>query len=394
MLGEPIGTDVHLDPRASKRDKNLFAAVFIAGASAIVVSKLLRLPPAVPITIAVGALVLYALMATRVDRFRLREDRAGDNAYYLGFLFTLTSLSYALWAFQAGGKGAISEVIANFALALVSTIVGLAIRVWLQQLREDPVEFEHEVRLALGEIAQEVRLQLIAVTDDIGLLRQRLHQEISHDFVKRATEIRDASLMSIKKVAAEHGQWLAGTAGQLKEDREELARLATETRTALGLVARSLKTQAGAIEKAELPSEILRKRIEASVETMDRFVEKASERAEQQRQLAESAETLLKQLLVVTRELGPSVTATSEATKQLLAAGQDAGNALRSLTAATLAEATALANTGKSLQEETRRAANALASSVSEISGDVVKVQRALVESVDTIRRELNGGRG
>jgi methyl-accepting chemotaxis protein len=407
MLGEPVSAAVHYDPRSSKRDKYLFATVFAIGSAVIVGSKLLKAPTAVPVIGAVVALLTYSVLVTMVERFRLREDRAGDNAYYLGFLFTLTSLSYALWAFQAGGEGAVNDVIGNFALALVSTIIGLAIRVWFQQLRDDPVEFEHEARLSLAEAAVEVRRQLIGVSDDIGLLRQRVHDELSLDFAKKAQGLHDTSVASIKNVAEEHGKWLAGTAEQLKQDREAVKQLTTAMRGAMAKVAKSLETQVEAIEAAEFPTEVLRGRIEAAVAAMDQFVSKDLERAEKQTKIASDSEELLKQLLATIRVLEPSVKAavaaaeatttsvhgTTDAVTKLSKSVEDAATSIGSMAATTLEEVKTLAATGKQLQEDTRTAASTLASSVSEMSGDVVKVRKALVQSVDTIRRELDGGR-
>ena len=42
-----------------------------------------------------GVMAAYAWFAAKAQRFRLRLDQAGDNAYYLGLLFTLTSMAFA-----------------------------------------------------------------------------------------------------------------------------------------------------------------------------------------------------------------------------------------------------------------------------------------------------------
>jgi hypothetical protein len=36
--------------------------------------------------------------------FRLRDDQSSDNRYYMGFLFTLTSLAVSLCQFSAAGS--------------------------------------------------------------------------------------------------------------------------------------------------------------------------------------------------------------------------------------------------------------------------------------------------
>jgi methyl-accepting chemotaxis protein len=316
-------------------------------------------------------------------------------------------LSYALWAFQVGGEGAVRDVIGNFALALVSTIIGLAIRVWFQQLRDDPVEFEHEARLSLAEAAVEVRRQLIAVSDDIGLLRQRVHDELSHNFIRNAKDLNDAALGTMRQVAEAHSQWLATTAAELKTDREAVTQLSTGVRASLTKLVKVLETQAEAIETAEFPTDALRKRIEAAVVAMDQFVSKETERAERQTKIASDTDEILSRLLAAAKDLEPSVKAvvsaadatvasvhtTSEAVKRLSDSVDEAAKSVRSMTTTTLNEVATLAVTAKQLQEETKTAASALSSSVVEMSGDVVKVKKALVQTVDDIRRELDGGR-
>lgn len=87
---------------------------------------------------------LYLFTSISYRRFRLRLDQLGDNCYYLGFLFTLTALSIALYDFRSAevrsAEDGIHAIIANFGVALASTIVGIALRVLLSQMREDPVE--------------------------------------------------------------------------------------------------------------------------------------------------------------------------------------------------------------------------------------------------------------
>src|SRR6266550_8519510 len=47
----------------------------------------------------VAVMVFYAATVALVPRLRVRLDQAGDNAYYLGLLFTLVSMAVALSEF-------------------------------------------------------------------------------------------------------------------------------------------------------------------------------------------------------------------------------------------------------------------------------------------------------
>src|SRR5205823_5195428 len=109
-------------------------------------------------SIPVAIMLLYALCVKFLPFFRLREDQAGDNLYYMGFLFTLTSLGVSLYQFRADGPA--EEIVQNFGVAVGSTIAGVALRVLFNQMRLDPVDVEQSARLELAEAARRVRKEL------------------------------------------------------------------------------------------------------------------------------------------------------------------------------------------------------------------------------------------
>jgi len=81
---------------------------------------------------------------------RLRDDQSGDNLYYMGFLFTLTSLGVSLYQFSV--ERAAEEIVQNFGIAIASTITGIALRVVFNQMRRDPVEGRaHDAPRARGK---------------------------------------------------------------------------------------------------------------------------------------------------------------------------------------------------------------------------------------------------
>ncbi len=83
-----------------------------------------------------------------VDISALGAEVIGDNSYYLGFLFTLTSLAVTLYfvvdVAAEDRAFAHPEVISGFGVALVSTLVGVFIRVLMMQFRLDLVARERE----------------------------------------------------------------------------------------------------------------------------------------------------------------------------------------------------------------------------------------------------------
>lgn len=125
-----------------------FLAAFFGGAAAIVLCRIAS-PDAPPwlgaLLAALAAVVVIVVLGFHYRRLRIPggSERAGDNLYYLGFLFTLISLMYALVElFLVQGQDAsLAErtyiLIGNFGIALLSTIAGILGRLILHDGSED-----------------------------------------------------------------------------------------------------------------------------------------------------------------------------------------------------------------------------------------------------------------
>lgn len=120
---------------------------------------------------AVAIIVAYALMAFAYRGIRLPEERIGDNCYYLGFLFTLVSLSTALYSFSQRGLDA-HHLVSDFGVALGSTIAGIFVRIVIQQMRVDTEQIGQEVRRSMTELALEASADLQNVKEEVATLSE------------------------------------------------------------------------------------------------------------------------------------------------------------------------------------------------------------------------------
>jgi len=393
------------DPRSSRGDKYLFALLFAVGAVLIVGAKLLKLPTWVPVAIAVADLFCYSVAASRIDRFKLREDRVGDNAYYLGFLFTLTSLAFALWAFQT--EGDVPSVIGNFALALVSTILGLAIRVWFQQLREDPVEFEHEARLALVNAVSELRTQLVLAVEDISTIRTRLANEVQQDFIAQAKQLSGNAVAEIRKVADNHSAWLATTATQLKDDRTQVIAQSSELKGTVTRLSKALQALSLKIEQDESPTTAFKQRFSDLCVEMDKLLEAERHRAQTQASTLNGILTILgsinsvssgldgriRQLAGLADALLGSVGQVNQSVDSINGSLADSSRLIKESVGLNAMEVKRLATEAVSLSEQVRNAVNSLSGDVSRSAKDVTTVRNELVQAAEFVTREL-GARG
>jgi len=141
----------------SRNGRPLFLMFFIGGGLLILVLKGLSDSAAIAVLLPVVLMSSYCFLLVEWPAFEPRYDFAGDNFYYLGFLYTLISLGLSLFQFNA--SGATSSIVSNFGLALVSTILGLAGRIVLSQ-SEDAQDVEERTRRDLARANRRLRAEM------------------------------------------------------------------------------------------------------------------------------------------------------------------------------------------------------------------------------------------
>jgi hypothetical protein len=94
----------------------------------------------------------------------------------MGFLFTLTSLAVSLYQFSTAGSPA--QIVQNFGIAIASTIAGIALRIFFNQMRRDPIEVEHTARLELAQASRKVKREMESSVLEFSHFRRAAQQSI------------------------------------------------------------------------------------------------------------------------------------------------------------------------------------------------------------------------
>ncbi len=282
-------------PLTSRLDKWLFLVIFILGAAGIIYLKeFVEVEPLYVPLWPCGLMIFYLFYVLATQRFRLREDIAADNFYYLGFLFTLISLSHAIYVSQ--GEEGIEHIVADFGIALWTTILGVFLRIFINQFRQDPVEIEREARLELAEAASRLRGSLDFVVIDMNDFRRRLQQsseEAIDAITKKAGE-------DISEATTHYGEVAEAVLKHIEEihqahagNTERLDAVADRTVAAFeGVLVR--------IEKIEAPEDILSRKLMPVVTEIERVAAVTRERVE-----AEATE--FKELRLLIRQASSAV---------------------------------------------------------------------------------------
>ena len=185
-------------------DKGLFAVFALVGGLIVILLRQTQVPILIVIAIPVGFILVYATLTTTrftFTRFRLRYDQAGDNCYYLGFIYTLISLGLALYSFNQSSVGNAREIVQNFGIALVTTVVGIVLRVILHQMRQDPHDVEERSRDELRAASANVVGHLQGMVKDTVSFRQMTQTEIKH-FLYESRQVAEEYQESLKEFSS------------------------------------------------------------------------------------------------------------------------------------------------------------------------------------------------
>jgi hypothetical protein len=154
---------------------------------------------------AILLIVIYAFVSRTVHTFRLSAERVGDNCYYLGFLFTLVSLSNALYAFGYD-EDVINDVISNFGIALGSTITGMLLRVMFNQMKIEPEQISERIRENLSDTGQKLAGEIENVIGEMNSLSATLKNSMqdalqsTDDLLKDSKKKHTSLIDSIDKL--------------------------------------------------------------------------------------------------------------------------------------------------------------------------------------------------
>lgn len=194
-------------------DKYAFIAFAFGGGALIVLAKAFNAPSIIVTMCAGAAIIVYAFVVHGSGTGRLRGDQAGDNCYYLGLIYTLASLAFAIFTFDPNNTA--TTIIQGFGIALTTTIIGLVLRVYFNQSRPDIAEVETSARLELaaasGKLKSELSSSIVSMNDFSRQTRQSLD------------ELKDEIIASLKSVGEAAEQAIAESKQQATASAVEQA---------------------------------------------------------------------------------------------------------------------------------------------------------------------------
>ncbi len=175
-----------------------------------------------PVAVSLALIGFYGFVLWDRELKGPKFEHAGDNLYYVGFLYTLTSLAVSLYGFTT--EGYTEDIVQGFGVALSSTVFGLIGRVYVSQSSAgEPARVEAAARQSLVVAHRELRAEMDYALEDYKRFREDLD------------ELRE-SVERARGVTAEEHEALAAEAAKLEDLRSLGSRLDKAAEGALGRI--------------------------------------------------------------------------------------------------------------------------------------------------------------
>lgn len=246
-------------------NRGILVLAFLAGSGGILYLKLEEFPIYETIGFPIAVLFVYWGLALVISDKRIYEI-VGDNCYYLGFVFTLTSLAVTLYLLYEPADAApqgqlLGKTISGFGVALSSTIAGIVLRVLMQRMAPDMAQQDGEARVDLDLAIRDFRTHL---SMSIGELKR-----YSVETSQVLAEQRDALRETLAQDADTHRQALESSATALTRFSEETESRLSEHWAAL---------EEGVSRDAEAYREAAQESVSAFREALEGIADSVSER--------------------------------------------------------------------------------------------------------------------
>ena len=363
-------------------DTTLLVGAFVFGIGSILILKNNQVPDWLPVVTSGVIIVAYAVISQTSGRARLEPDQTGDNAYYLGFVLTLTSFAHTLYKIKPNltASELSGNVISGFGIAVASTIVGVIVRAYFLQYRVDLVAREKEARLQLNDGMRRFHAEIedaVRGTKYLGIeIRQSLdehHRQFAisnKQHMQKVFEEISTGFQRLFNESLERNQ--ETNSGLVDSVRKTISNAENEMLDTLNNVSGPLKeTNAAFSDSTRSAAEVLRRSLQDTSEATSQVM------GELRTNVRRSVDEVLEQ----NREIS---TALAESARTAISDTENALSEALSSTSGLLKEANVAIN------ENTRTAVEALKQSLQETSEVTSEVMGALRINVQNSVEEMS----
>ena len=173
--------------------QRVFLVIIIIKVICSVLSWLLNSPWIIGLSIPLLLMVVYIVFGLNKPNREISDERFADSCYYLGFVFTISSIVVSLFDLQNIGSK-IGDISIRFGAAMISTVLGLIVRVYLVNFRQDFKDALNIAEDGLLESARNFRIHLEISVDNLRHLEITTNEMIKSISNKMEESAKDTAL--------------------------------------------------------------------------------------------------------------------------------------------------------------------------------------------------------
>jgi hypothetical protein len=269
-----------------------FLAALVAGALAIAFGERFG-TGSTWITVGGPLLVMgaYVAIGWRIARGDVSRTQFADSVYYLGFLFTLVSLTAAI--VELGPAGEPWRIVDRFGVKLTTTLVGLGFRVYLVNFKPSLEDTTENVEESLARAAHALRARMEEVTLDLDALSSSLGLTLKGASERVAGELTSTISQGAAFFSESVAAMKAETGASLTEMRDATTGAVASTGKSVGAALEAMERELGAsvarvaaastelgarIESARLPEDAFTARLGPALEALATTLEQPGQR--------------------------------------------------------------------------------------------------------------------
>ncbi len=179
--------------------RKMFIIALVGGIFGVCVPQYFNIP-LLAVLLPLLCMVLYTWIGYLHSEDSSFVEQFADSVYYLGFLFTLVALVVSLYFYQSDTLEA-GLLTANFSLALVTTIFGLAVRIFINNFQIDLNSIERQMMTEVEHAANDMirKAKLISMQLDVS------HQE-TQIAIRQSIEEATEGMQQTRLIAEKNAQ--------------------------------------------------------------------------------------------------------------------------------------------------------------------------------------------
>lgn len=228
--------------------QKLFIVTIVLKVTASGLGWLLGDPWMLGFTVPLLIMAAYILIGFRREDSEVSDEKFADTCYYLGFIFTISSIIFSLFDLPNIGTK-LSEIAVRFGAAMVSTVFGLVVRVYLVSFKRDIADAVEAAEDSLIDAASKFRDQLMLVVEQLKDFEHKVDEAARGTVHRVETQIEAVSQQYAENLDSLFTAIRTNYAETNNSLLEELKKANIRVTTSLDMYAKTMNGNIASIEQ-------------------------------------------------------------------------------------------------------------------------------------------------